>query len=51
MGCYYFKMRVKAGYEDEYKRRHNEIWPELKRLLKEAGIQNYSIALDKDGSL
>ena len=27
----------------EYKRRHDEIWPEMKRLMERAGIRNYSI--------
>ena len=34
---------VKDGMLAEYKRRHDEIWPEMKALLKEAGICNYSI--------
>ncbi len=42
-----FKMKLFAGKAAEYKRRHDEIWPELKDLLKQAGIQEYSIFLDK----
>lgn len=38
-----WKAKVKDGMLDEYIRRHNEIWPELKDLLKEAGIANYTI--------
>jgi L-rhamnose mutarotase len=30
----------------EYKRRHDEIWPEMLALLKQAGIRNYSIWSD-----
>jgi L-rhamnose mutarotase len=41
-----FTMKLKPGYEQEYKRRHDQIWPELKALLKEAGISDYSIFLD-----
>lgn len=41
-------MQLKPGFEDEYKRRHDEIWPELEQQLKEAGIANYSIFLDPD---
>jgi len=41
-----FTMQLKPGYEQEYKRRHDQIWPELKALLKEAGISDYSIFLD-----
>ena len=43
-----FKMKLKVGYEQEYKRRHNEIWPELKEKLSRAGIYDYSIFLDKE---
>jgi L-rhamnose mutarotase len=43
-----FKMRLNAGMEDEYKRRHDVIWPELVTLLHEAGITDYSIHLDRE---
>ncbi len=43
-----FTMKLKPGFRDEYRRRHDEIWPELKSLLKEAGISEYSIFLDED---
>jgi L-rhamnose mutarotase len=36
------------GFREEYKKRHNEIWPELKALLKNEGIGNYSIFLDEE---
>lgn len=42
-----FIMKLKKGFEDEYKRRHDEIWPELKKELTEAGISDYSIYLDQ----
>jgi L-rhamnose mutarotase len=42
-----FKMKLLKGFEEEYKRRHDEIWPELKSLLKAAGICDYSIFLDR----
>lgn len=38
-----WKAIVKDGCLPEYIRRHNEIWPELKQLLKDAGICNYTI--------
>jgi L-rhamnose mutarotase len=41
-----FKMQLHPGKEAEYKKRHDELWPELEQLLKEAGIQEYSIFLD-----
>lgn len=46
-----FKMFLKPGFEEEYTRRHNEIWPEVKALLKEAGVYDYSIFLDKETNI
>jgi L-rhamnose mutarotase len=43
-----FKMKLYPGKIQEYKRRHDEIWPELTLLLKETGIQEYSIFLDEE---
>jgi len=43
-----FKMQLNPGMEAEYKKRHDEIWPELVTLLKEAGIRDYSIHLDRE---
>ena len=40
-----FMMRIKPGTEDEYRRRHRQVWPELLADLKRAGCQNYSIYL------
>ena len=41
-----FKMFLNPGMKSEYKKRHDEIWPELISLLHRAGISNYSIFLD-----
>jgi L-rhamnose mutarotase len=41
--CYAWKAVLKEGMRDEYIRRHDEIWPEMIAVLKEAGIENYSI--------
>lgn len=43
-----FKMQLNEGQKEEYKKRHNEIWPELKKLLKDNGISEYSIFLDEE---
>ncbi len=43
-----FTMKLKPGYEEEYKKRHDEIWPELEEVLSEAGIHDYSIFLDEE---
>jgi L-rhamnose mutarotase len=45
-----FKMRLFPGFEAEYRKRHDEIWPELSALLKQAGISDYSIFLDRQTS-
>ncbi len=42
-----FKMKLAAGMKDEYRRRHDAIWPELSALLHEAGVSDYSIHLDE----
>lgn len=43
-----FKMKLFPGCEAEYKKRHDEIWPELSALLKQVGISEYSIFLDEE---
>lgn len=45
---YAFRMFLNAGCIAEYKRRHDEIWPELSALLKDAGVSDYSIYLDEE---
>ena len=40
-----FVMQLKPGFEQEYKKRHDELWPELASALTEAGISDYSIFL------
>lgn len=46
-----FRMRLNPGMAEEYKARHDAIWPELVELLKEAGISDYSIHLDEETNL
>src|SRR6185503_15899172 len=43
-----FKMKLNKGCEEEYKKRHDEIWPELQELLRSTGISEYSIFLDEE---
>ncbi len=45
---YAFKMQLNPGMKAEYKTRHDEIWPELAELLREAGVSDYSIHLDEE---
>lgn len=46
-----FKMKLKPGYKEEYKRRHDQIWPELKELLKKSGVSDYSIFFDEETNI
>ena len=43
-----FKMKLLPGMEAEYRKRHDEIWPELADLLHAAGVSDYSIHLDRE---
>src|SRR5947207_2405793 len=42
-----FTMKIFDGYAEEYKRRHDALWPQLQALLKGAGIKEYTIFLDE----
>ncbi|MCX6224390.1 MAG: L-rhamnose mutarotase [Bacteroidia bacterium] len=46
-----FIMKLKPGCEAEYKKRHDEIWPELAELIKESGVSDYSIFLDRETNI
>lgn len=43
-----FVMQLKKGCEAEYQKRHDEIWPELKALLSESGVFDYTIFLERE---
>lgn len=43
-----FKMKLYPGAEAEYRRRHDEIWPELAEMLAARGIRDYTIFLDPE---
>lgn len=43
MGNYAWVLEIRPGYEEEYKKRHDEIWPEMVAMLTESGIRNYNI--------
>ena len=43
-----FKMKLLPGFKDEYKKRHDNIWPDLKKLLSDTGITDYSIFFDQE---
>ncbi|MBR0333719.1 MAG: L-rhamnose mutarotase [Bacteroidales bacterium] len=46
-----FKMKLKPGCQEEYRRRHAQVWPEILQLLKETGVSDYSIFLDEETDL
>ena len=46
-----FKMKLLPGFAEEYKKRHNEIWPELSTLLKQNGVSDYTIFLDEETNI
>lgn len=43
-----FRMQLNKGQLQEYRRRHDEIWPELVSLLKQAGVSDYSIFVHEE---
>ena len=42
-----FVMTLRPGHQEEYLRRHSPIWPELEQVLKEHGVSDYSIFLER----
>lgn len=43
---YAFHLTIRHGMEDEYERRHANVWDDMKKMLKVSGISNYSIFRD-----
>ena len=43
-----FKMKLYEGLKEEYARRHNALWQEMKDMIHEYGGSNYSIYLDEE---
>lgn len=46
-----FKMKLYEGMAEEYEKRHNALWNEMKNMIHEYGGKNYSIFLDKDTNI
>jgi L-rhamnose mutarotase len=44
-------MYLKPGCEKEYAKRHAAIWPELKKMITDSGVRNYSIYWDKETNI
>jgi L-rhamnose mutarotase len=45
-----FRMNLFPGKAAEYRKRHDEIFPELAQALKDAGVSDYSIWLDAEAN-
>lgn len=46
-----FLLKVKEDRIEEYKARHQNVWPEMQEALRRTGWHNYSLFLAKDGLL
>lgn len=46
-----FQLSIHPEHVDEYVRRHEDVLPEMRTALHEAGWNNYSLFLDPDGTL
>ena len=46
-----FKMKLNDGMAEEYKKRHNQLWPEMKDIIHNHGGKNYSIFLDEETNI
>lgn len=46
-----FVLKVKQGMIEEYKRRHSDVWPEMREALSRNGWHNYSLFMRDDGTL
>lgn len=46
-----FKMKLFDGYAQEYKKRHDELWPEMIEMIRDHGWTNYSIFLDEETNI
>src|SRR5699024_8230814 len=46
-----FKMKVYKQYHEEYKKRHDELWSEILKMLRDKGLISYSIFLEEETSV
>lgn len=51
MGKIAFKMKLMPGFQEEYKKRHDALWPEIQALLKAHGVADYTIFLDEETNI
>ena len=46
-----FLLKVKPSMIEEYKRRHEQVWPDMLAALRDTGWHNYSLYMREDGTL
>ena len=46
-----FKMKLYPGMAEEYEKRHNALWPEMRDMIHAYGGKNYSIYLDEETNI
>jgi L-rhamnose mutarotase len=46
-----FRMKLYEGMEEEYTKRHNELWPEMIDMIHAHGGKNYTIFLDPETNI
>ena len=46
-----FIFKIKPELKDEYKKAHDEVWPDMAKAINDSGIKNYSIFFKEDGTL
>ena len=51
MKRYTFTMRIKPELRAEYKKAHDELWPDMAQAIRQSGIRNYTISFRPDGTL
>jgi L-rhamnose mutarotase len=51
MARYGMIWKIKPEMKEEYKKDHDNIWPDMAEALKDAGYKNYSIYFRKDGTM
>jgi L-rhamnose mutarotase len=51
MKRYTFLFRMKPELKAEYRKAHDEIWPDMAAAIRDSGIRNYTISFRPDGTL
>src|SRR5665647_2080756 len=51
MARYAMIWKIKPELKEQYKKDHDEIWPDMAKAITDAGYKNYSIYFRKDGTM